>query len=130
MSSRGTRYNFIISPLELLFYWKVFIFRRVPLSFCFTSSNISHLHLLRTEIFRFRVAKQGTETCSTLVCTSLDASLMYCVPSNWLHTSISVSPLISYPSYFNSFRMTLNASKFDCLGCFWERTQSTFRNFE
>jgi len=26
--------------------------------------------------------------------------------------------------------MTLNASKFDGLGCFWKRTQSTFRNFE
>lgn len=30
---------------------------------------------------------------------------MHCVASNSLHTSISFSPLISYPSYFNSFRM-------------------------
>ena len=57
---------------------------------------------------------------------------MYRVPSNWLHTSISVSPLISYPSYFNSFRMPHDIKRLQVWWSrvFLERTQSTFRNFE
>lgn len=107
----------------------------IRLACCITLLNFKQalpLLPMMSQLSRFTIPTHDIGTCFRLVCTLLDARLR----TAFLQID-SIHPFQFHPWFPAPFisipfgcLMTLNAYKFDGFGCFWKRTQSTFRNFE